>query len=229
MSEWGRVAFQYDYEGVDRRGNPKQVKGLISRTYKYPSIEQMLGHAYFGLKYFKAHFDVPGIDLNLLDDCTDTSGWAALNIAFDVFFEQDLICPGVDSVKRMMEHWRQTNNEFESDDKLKNDLYNCEGTMGWILISFTGNSRDGYQIKYGYYLHGEVAGFRKVYNSYQQRNVEYYGKEDNGEKKIPLPDDLEKIISYFEDNTSEVASEEEFWGMEELGVTIMREWIEKSK
>ena len=34
MSEWGRVAFYYDYEVTDRHGEPKRYRGLVSKAYK---------------------------------------------------------------------------------------------------------------------------------------------------------------------------------------------------
>ena len=53
MSEWGLVAFYYDYERLDRRGNPERIRGLVSKAYKYPGFMGMVLHAYNGLDYFR--------------------------------------------------------------------------------------------------------------------------------------------------------------------------------
>ncbi len=38
MSDWGLVAFCYDYEREDKWEGTKYIKGVISKAYKSPSV-----------------------------------------------------------------------------------------------------------------------------------------------------------------------------------------------
>lgn len=59
MSDWGRVVFYYDYELYDeRKKENERARGLVSRAYLYPGVDQMILHAYNGISYFLSHKNI---------------------------------------------------------------------------------------------------------------------------------------------------------------------------
>ena len=166
MSEWGLVSFRYDYERLDRRGEPQQIKGIISKAYKYPGIIGMVLHAQNGLEYFKKRCDHSSFDFGLPENPSPILDWAKLSMAFDVFFDQRYVDPGIDTVSKVLNHWEENEEEYMSGDKLRNDLFNCEGSWGWLFINYTGNMKEGFKTEYGYYFRGELMDIQRAADMY---------------------------------------------------------------
>ena len=154
MSEWGRVIFYYDYELTDTSSvSAKNVRGLVSKAYKNIGVEGIITHAYSGIRYFLKRFNHKYSDYHMsLDNIHRLSDWEALNTVFDVFFEEEYVHLGVNDVRNVLDRWQDYKPESE---QLKDELFNCEGTFGWLYMSFTGNARDGYVLKYGYEYQGD--------------------------------------------------------------------------
>jgi hypothetical protein len=212
MSDWGLVAFYYDYEREGRRKETEHVEGFISKAYKYPGVTGMILHAYNGVRFF-------------MRDCMDKHyhiggeydyEYPNLNTAFDVFFDHKVVDTGYDNVLAAAEK------DLSDDDKLLHMLFNCEGMYGWIYVKFTGNLEESYHLKYGYYYGTDdeykVISFRDAIRiDLMAKDKDYEPGDENN-----LPDWLEETIKYFEEN-AELMDEEEFRDMEKPAT----EWVKK--
>ena len=214
MSDWGLVAFCYDYERVGRSGKSERVKGLVSKAYQYPGLEEMLLHAYNGLSYFQKRYDNKWINFGLDSYDATLGSWGELNAAFDVFFDLEAIRVGYDNVSQALA-------KQETDvDKIENTLFNCDGSDGWLFINYSGNTNDGYQLKYGYYRN-ELRDIRGTIDDY------YKGSEKDSEENKERIEMDNEIASFFEEHATLFGSEEEFWGMETMAAEIIRDMIRK--
>ena len=234
MSDWGLVSFYYDYEHENRRKEKKNVRGLISKAYKYPDVEGMILHAYNGIRYFWERRDDEYVDFGFdpfgLDQFSgrlELSDWAELNTAFDVFFEYGHISHGFDGVKYVIDNFDNLtdpdeDNEYLSGGKLGNDLFNCEGTYGWLFISYTGNSRDGYKLKYSYNYDEQPGDFRSAIKK-RAEYVTKYGSDKDWEEKVLK--EFEEVFEFFDENATVVKSKKAFWGFEKKGVEFIREMM----
>lgn len=197
MSEWGQVIFYYDYEAKESK---ERVRGLVSRCYKYPGIIGLLQHGMCGYQYFMEHLEDGYLDRE------------ELNTAFDVNFEKRSIQVGIDRVAPVLEK------EVEATKK---ELFNCEGTDGYLYITYTGNSRDGYKSKYGY-----LCGYATVEDSFMSAKAagkiffENYNFIDEEKIKIFLNDAL---FQAYENELELYANEDELYKIEDLGLAFVNE------
>ena len=82
MSDWGKIAFYYDYEVDGRYGDVERMRGVVSKSYKYPGVYGMLLHAYNAMQFFLHNCDKGDFDGRQWQN--PYSGWNELNTAFDV-------------------------------------------------------------------------------------------------------------------------------------------------
>ena len=224
MSDWGLVGFSYDYERIGRHGEPERVKGVVSKAYKYADIRDMVRHAFNGFRYFLQRYDHRYFNFGI-DNAY--SSWEELNTAFDVFFEQYSVAPGHDQVSYVVNDWLPDKEEKDSEKELEYRLFGCEGTCGWFFINFTGNPTDGYKTKYGFNIHEKVLEVDEAIEEYYSDIEERYDQNDDSYKKMmENKDDDMAMAIYFNENATPVQSEEDFWRLQDLGVTIIREIIE---
>lgn len=228
MSDWGRVALFYDYEKNTRYDGMRNVRGLISKAYKYPGVVGMILHAYYGIQYFLERFDNSRFHFDGEDWADEMGLYAELNTAFDVYFDFGKIDHGYDSVKRVLEKrisdaLTETNkgeNTDETDDEeVESLLFNCEGMYGWLYFKFTGSIETGYALKYGYYYGSreyeyEVADLKRAIEIETKYNPEF--------AKTLEDETIQEAIAFIEEN-AELMSEEEFWNIEELGAAWVKE------
>lgn len=222
MSDWGEVYFYYNYEYEDKYGRTRNSKGIIVKNYKSYGILGMLSHAYYGIRYFLKNRYNAFMDFNMDDiyGSEDMSDWATLGTAFNVFFDFNQIVPGFDSAKYVLTH----HEEYLDDnnlEKLKNDLFNCEGTDGFFFISYTGNPNDGYKLKYAYNYDEKLLDIQDTLDVLTKSLREKAREEYN--------EFFADILRFFEDNNATlISSYDEFWGLETDGVEIikaaMNEW-----
>ena len=230
MGDWGCVALYYDYEREDRFEECRHVRGIISKAYKYPWAEGMILHAFNGMRYLMDRVYSPKSDDSIfhMDDdwtliCPDgkptlyeRSGWAELSTAFDVFFDQRSVEAGIDSVRSVIEDWDQNREEYKTEGKLEYDMFACEGTWGFLYMSFTGNPQDGYEMKYAYdYSGGNPTDFRSVLDHYYER----LGKGPEYLEDEPVMD----AIGFFEEYGTLIETTEEFYEIEAKGADLIRE------
>lgn len=219
------VAFYYDYERLDRRGNPERIRGVVSKAYKYPGLIGMVLHAYNGLNYFRERCEIDHFDFGLPVNAFPVSDWGSLNMAFDVFFEQKYVEPGFDTVSHVLNRWDKYEEEYKSGDRLGSDLFNCEGFYGWLDISFTGNPSDGYETKHNYYFRGESRSIQGAADKYYSDKKENWHGEEPFEEYYK--DEMElvyEIASYFNDNTTLLSADE---NVEAMSVSLIRELLEQ--
>lgn len=227
MSEWGRVVFYYDYEKeIPGFGTEESVtrryRGMISKAYKYPGIMGVIVHAVDGVEYFvrrmgERHYDIDGTRHYLGTGFTDDL--PELIEAFDVLWKDGSVQVGIDSVEDTVKKL------FDGEEikDLNYELFACEGTDGFCYITFTGNPRDGYEKKFGYYC-GYATVEDKLIDARTAARIywEHYGLSDEEiEEKLKNEwyDEFEKEYTLFE-------SEDEFWAVEDLGVDWIRELAE---
>lgn len=211
MSDWGQIAFYYDYEMENRWRGTQKNRGLISQSHAYPGVSGMMLHAYNGIRYFLMHNNGRR-NFSRAKNNSVKQEWVSLSRAFEVFFELGWINPGVDAVEYALEEG------VLRDKELTYSLFHCEGTYGWLFLKYTGNEKDGYALKYGYFYdydspEYEVRDFRSIYEQLLERNPDYFEKE--------VAEELEKVIAFFEEN-AELMTAEEFWEIEKLGVDWFR-------
>lgn len=220
MSEWGKVVFYYDYERDDNRRPyvTKNAKGIISKAYKYPGVEGMVLHAYYGVNYFLERYNRKNMDFSMINEfgdiCTSQlDDWAELNTAFDVFFNYFHVELGIDDVGYVLDNYE----DYTDDDKLEYDLFNCEGSYGYLFIMFTGNPRDGYKLKYAY-------DYEKLYS------IEDALKELRRERLEGAFAEAEKdAIKFFEENATLITDTKEFCSIGDKGLNCVKEIIEKKR
>ncbi|MCR5094853.1 MAG: hypothetical protein K6B72_12875 [Lachnospiraceae bacterium] len=217
MSEWGRVALYYDFEQDDEYEGRIRVRGLISKAYKYPGTINMILHAYYGTTflYWRTGWRHPDFRGEKWEN--RLSGWRALNTAFDVLFDLGDVDTGVSSVEDVII------GDDMSDEEMAYEIFNCEGTDGFIDIMLTGNPEDGYKIKYAYeYYRGEeLNSDKRVIKDFRQalsldRNAPYYM-----EKPI-VKEAVESAMSGIE-KIGELMTEEELLSFEDLGIAWIRD------
>jgi len=145
MSEWGLVAFHYDYleevtdfEKEVLHESEKRKAGLVIKSYKYPGIPGVVLHGFNAMRYFLEHNSDYDFDRNIL------------NTAMDIFFEYRDIEPGVDNVELVLKSMTSTD-----DLSPCKHLLNCEGTHGFMYFDYSGDSQNGYKLKYMTEVHGE--------------------------------------------------------------------------
>lgn len=217
MSEWGRVALYYDYVKEDKWMGEKRVRGLVSKAYKYPDVLGMILHAYYGTMHFLAKKDDEYDSLDGENCVSDISGWAELNTAFDVFWDYQVICNGSDSVRGILSEGDQV-----APKDWNNYLFNCEGSDGWLFIKYTGNPQDGYSLKYGYFYgygdldRAEVGDLRRA--------MEICCKHRKQSVEERFGPDFDEVLTFFDENAS-LMDEEEFWGIEDLGIAWIKEMV----
>lgn len=227
MSEWGLVAFHYDYERLDRRGNPEQIKGFISKAYKYPGIIRMALHAKNGLEYFKERCDNGHFDFGLSLSPSPTNTWKELNLAFDVFFDHRCVDPGIDTVSVAIKHWKEHEEEYLSGDKLRDYLFNCEGFWGWLYISYTGSIKEGFKTQYGYYFREKLMDIQGAADTYYaDRRKRYSDNEEFEDDYKGEMEEVYKTAEYFKNNAELFSTIENF---EESCESILREQFEQLK
>ena len=211
MSEWGRVIFYYDYELTDTSSvSAKNVRGLVSKAYKNIGVEGIITHAYSGIRYFLKRFNHKYSDYHMsLDNIHRLSDWEALNTVFDVFFEEEYVHLGVNDVRNVLDRWQDYKPESE---QLKDELFNCEGTFGWLYMSFTGNARDGYVLKYGYEYQGEMVGVARALLLWNQRNE-------------GVSDITQEAVQFFNEKAELVLDIDEWIGIEEKGEKLVADLI----
>lgn len=144
MSDWGRVSLYYDFEQNHKWEGRQRVRGLISKAYRDPGTVNMILHAYYGAMYIYSRIGNKYPDFRGENWENKLSGRRALNTAFDVLFDFDTIDLGYSSVEDVL-----TGKDM-SDEQMKDNIFNCEGTDGFINMTLTGNPEDGYTLKYGY-------------------------------------------------------------------------------
>ncbi len=217
MSDWGRVAFYYDYVAHNKRKKENErVRGLISKAYKYPGVDQMILHAYNGIRYFMDHKDIESyrgmhFDGKQFDD--DHSGMAELNQAFDTFFECGHISLGYSDVEQVIDA-----SSMVDKKEMAYQLYQCEGMYGWLYIRFTGNHEDGFSLKYGYeygYVNNEwdIVDVEKALAIYKDKHK--LSSEDILPQAL-----LDEAVQFFKENAV-LMSKDEFYEMESLGI----DWV----
>ncbi len=219
MSDWGRIAFYYDYEIEDRHGTMTNIKGLITKAYKYPEITGMVLHAYNGVRYFLNHYEKDyNYTLDLSSSILDLTDWGILNTSFDVFFDLEQIHPGYCSIKNLISNEKMIS-EAKDKGKLGNYLFNCEGTFGWLYVTFTGNPKDGYELKYGYDLHEELLDIRGALGRVLQRyNRTFYGEDTKY---------CRERMEYFNDHATLFQSLDELYEVEDKGTELITELLAK--
>ena len=212
MSDWGKLAFYYDYEKEHRFKETPRVRGLISKTYKYPGVLGMILHAYYGIRYFLECDEDKRCDFDVRNPEDDYSDWAELNTAFDVYFDYGAVANGGNSVKDVIKE-----NKTE-DEEIKKCLFNCEGMYGWLYISYTGNLKAGNTLKYAYEYGYEddfvIGDLRRAWDI----ELKHIKESLDDEMKAKI----EEAISFFEKNAV-LMTEEEFRKLESDGV----EWLKK--
>ncbi len=211
MSDWGKVLFYYDYERENKYAPNalERVKGVVSKSYKYPGTDGMILHALYGLNYFFKHYDKWYCDFNL-----GHSGWEEMNIAFDVLFDFYDIARGVDSVEQIMNNIKEIND-------IENYLVNCEGLYGWIFISYTGNLKDGHKLKYGYFSPGKERVIKSLKNALaEDGRWEVLDYQNHPEEAKELFDPMFEEIT---DKAILVASEKEFWDIGKKAAKYIKE------
>ncbi len=217
MSEWGRVAFYYDFEQDDEYEGRIRVRGLISKAYKYPGTINMILHTVYGSAFLYRHIGWRHPDFRGENWENRLSGWRALNTAFDVLFKYGEIDTGISSVEDVI-----TGDDM-SDEEMAYKIFSCEGTDGFINIMLTGNPEDGYEIKYGYeYYRGDELNSKKlVIKDFRQalsldRDAPYYMENPKVKKEV------ESAISDIEE-VGELMTEEEYRSFEGLGIAWIHE------
>ena len=214
MGDWGKLAFYYDYEKEHRFKETPRVRGLISKTYQYPRVIGMILHAYYGIRYFFERDEDKRCDFDACNLEDDYSAWAELNTAFDVFFDYGAVANGGNSVKGVIKANKT------ADEDMQDYLFNCEGTYGWLYISYTGNLKEGNTLKYAYeYGYGyeddvELGDLRRALEIELKHTQEPLGDE----MKVKI----EEAISFFEENAV-LMTEEEFRKLESDGVEWLKE------
>jgi len=194
MSEWGKIVFYYDYERPNKYGHPKNFRGLISKGYPWPGVMGMILHAYYGIRYFLERWDNKSTDFDQSCHCKRADDRAALNIAFDVFFDHRIIKPGWDSVLSATEQWKpglNEANELTPQNKNYRNLFCGDESYGVFYICFTGNIKAGYSLKYNYLRKGEIV------NDLQEAVKEDFRHE--GWEEGAIPDVLFEAVSFFAD------------------------------
>jgi hypothetical protein len=214
MSEWGLIAFHYDYEAPDRRGKMRRHRGLVSRAYKYPGVPAMILHAYSGLKYFFRLLEGENHGPDMFRDGNCIGLHSNLNTAFDVFFDYGCIQAGADTVSTALLK------EDTGDLELKNTLFNCEGFYGWLFAEYTGNPVDGYKLRYGYF-YGKGDDEYMVGDVRRALNIDMRIHDAAGES---IPGEFENALSFFDENAVLFDSEEEFWGLEDRGAQVIKDY-----
>ena len=201
MSDWGLVAFYYDYEH-EVHGETEHIRGLVSKAYKNTGVDGMILHAFNGVRYYLDHKDSKYCDFTLHLGRL-VSDWHELNTAFDVFFDLKMPESGAYMVRYTAEHFREYADDPNRENLIVRNLFSCEGTLGYIFISYTGDPVNGYYLKYAYEYGSEdnLLDFRTALET------GHWGR-DWKEKLQPYMDD---IIAYFEEHAS-IAKREEFSG-----------------
>ncbi len=195
MSDWGKIAFYYDYEVEGRYGDVERMRGVVSKSYKYPGVYGMLLHAYNAMQFFFHNCDKGDFDGRQWQN--PYSGWNELNTAFDVYFDYGAIDCGGNDLKYA----------FDSTEEkdMRSGLFDCEGMYGWLYISYTGTLEDGYTLKYGYEYGQDdeygIGDFRRALKLYEKDRKLNLGKKDKEE--------MEEMISFFEVN-AQVMTRKEF-------------------
>lgn len=214
MSEWGRVALYYDYEvETFRSGETKRVRGLVSRAYKYPGVKGMILHAFYGIGYFMALKDNEYSDLGGENWVSEISEFAELNTAFDVLWDYSSVCPGIDDVRGELE-------KAEIDEeRLENNLFNCEGSDGWLFMKYTGNPEDGYSLKYGYFYGWGSLDPAEVGSMNRAMEISCIHHKTTLEEEFGS--NFDEIVEFF-DTKATLMDEDEFWDVENLGAAWVR-------
>ena len=215
MSDWGRLVFYYDYEVYNQSTKQNErVRGLVSKAYKYPGVDQIILHAFNGIRYFMGRKDIGSLHGMLFDGKQfddNHSGMTELNQAFDTFFDYGDILLGYSSVAQVI-------NDTSLQDKAEigYHLYACEGMYGWLYMCFTGNTVDGYSLKYGYeygYVQEEwdIVDIEKALDIYKYKHKL---------SKLDLQEMLDTVIEFFKENAV-LMSKDEFCKTETLGI----DWV----
>ena len=199
MSDWGIINFYYDYEvrGGGKKEN-ERVRGLVSKAYAYPGVDEMILHAFNGIRYFMERKDRGS---RFRGECFDqwNGGMAELNQAFDTFFEYGHISIGSSNVAQVI---------FDTSvDNIGYRLTGCEGMYGWLFMSYTGNPKDGYTLKYGYeygYVYEDEWNIVDI-----KKALDIYKDKHNLSSKDLYPQDmLDKVAEYFKDNAVLMSKED---------------------
>lgn len=214
MSEWGLIAFHYDYEAPDRMGELHRHRGLVSKAYKYPGVPGMILHAFGGLSYFLRLREVRSGGPDMSFEGNRIGLHANLNTAFDVFLDCACIQAGIDTVAPALR------GEDIDDSELGDDLFNCEGSYGWIFAEYTGNPADGYKLRSGYFYGGRDEEY-KVYDMRGALDVDMRIRDADPDED--MPEELKNAMMFFDENPESFDSEEDFWGVEERGIRLIKE------
>lgn len=222
MSEWGKVIFYYDYERAGYRGYTENIKGLISKAYPWPGVLGLVLHAYYGTRYFLERCDKESVNFNqsFSRHCADDR--AALNEAFDVFFDQGMIKAGLDAVMMTMEEWDFSQTEGydgEREDENYFNLFGGDESYGVIYIRYTGNIKDGYSLKYRYMLDGEdVDDLTEAI----KKDLIYEGADENELSGAEF-----ECVAYLNDHSDPVAPDEVL-NVEGSGYELIKELMKST-
>lgn len=204
MSDWGKVVLYYDYEKENTGyAETPHVRGIVSKSYKYPGIEGMILHAFGGLQYFLRTLNskYTSYDMSTMDSSYDYKNLCG---AFDTFFDFGIVNYGPNAAERVIEKG------LTSADDIHAELFNCEGTYGWLYFNYTGNPKDGYTCKYAYNLKG------KLYSLEEAFRLPYCRQYDLDSEDIKS---VEQAIEYIQ-NKSELMTGEEHHKLEENAVKL---------
>ncbi len=211
MSDWGIVAFYYDYERIDNRGNSEPVKGVISKAYKNPGIVGMALHAINGLEYFKARCDDDWFDFGYTLNPPIVYDWPELNAAFDVFFDHKCVKLGRDNVSRIADYAKEHEGEYLSGGQIRHELFDCEGTWGWFYIRYTGNAKEGYKTEYVYCFPEEPTDLKSAADKYYSKKRESSRSREEFEENYKGEMDLVyEVADYFKENATLLPSMTDF-------------------
>lgn len=221
---WGQLIFYYDYERPEKRAyEPERMKGLICKAYKFTGVNGIILHAYNGIKYFLNRYDNKFTNFSPCGyngeiDISDTTGWARLNTAFDIFFDLEDIEFGSDSGKEILTHLKEKAEEYKNEDNLSKELYGGAQEFGLLSITFTGDPREGYALKYRYYY--DENEYDDLQSVIEQYNADFGNMADDG-----FPEEsVNKALEFFRENAVHDGSFET-----DDGAGFIRELINKAE
>ena len=200
MDHFGQLVFYFDYERDEnrRRYIPKRNKGFIVKSYKYIGADGIILHAYNGVKYFLSRFDYERTNFSPYNylgefDTSRYTDYTKLNFAFDILFDLEEIEFGYDHGIDVLHHIEENVDYYKSEESLENDLFGGDSEAGILSITFTGNPKDGYFLKYRYYYDKDYVDLKSAMEAYHR---DFGGPEENGDIIYP-EESYKKAVDFF--------------------------------
>lgn len=237
MSDWGKIVLYYDFEPEVPyrflRNEPTRVRGLISKAYCGQGMLSLLYRGMNGFEYFlgniKDKYSTFDGKKSFIDRVSGAK-WDDLNVSFDVDFDHREIDLGTDCVspviKKVMAIAADNSAAFD-EKRLSDELFMCEGTDGFLYMSYTGDPQNGYTAKYGFICgyageSKEVMDARTAARIYSERSLNISKQETEELLTDPLFDAYESKFVMF-------GSTEELWQVENTAMTWIKDLFAAAK